>query len=100
MKVNARSTKTVPLQEAINSFLESFNLTAKYNEAQLVSSWDKIMGKAIANRTESIYIKNGILYLKISSAPLRQELSLAKSKLIKLINEEMGKSLIDEVLFF
>lgn len=99
MKRTARNTKTISLGEAIDGFLESYNLKRKYNETGLIGSWEKIMGKTIASRTEKIYIKDKTLFLKISSAPLRQELVLAKSHLIKRINKEMGLELIDEVIF-
>ncbi len=99
LKNTARNTRTISLGEALEGFLESYNLKAKYNETGLISSWERIMGKTIASRTEKVYIKERTLFLKISSAPLRQELLLAKSQLIKLINKEMQQELIDEVIF-
>jgi hypothetical protein len=98
LKNNIRNTRTVSLNEALDGFLESYNLRAKFNETGLITSWEKIMGKTIASRTEKIYIKDKTLFLKISSSPLRQELLLAKSHLIKLINKEMNQELIDDVI--
>jgi hypothetical protein len=100
MKRSARYREAQPLKEALNAFLDTFNLTSKYNETSLVASWEKIMGQTIASRTEKIYVSSGTLFLRIYSAPLRQELVMAKSKLITLINKEMGKELVNEVVFF
>jgi hypothetical protein len=99
VKRNPRNNQAVPLKDALNAFMDSFNLTSKYNETSLVASWEKIMGQTIASRTEKIYVRSGTLFLGISSAPLRQELIMAKSKLISLINKEMGKELVNEVVF-
>jgi predicted nucleic acid-binding Zn ribbon protein len=99
MGINSRSTKATPLKEAIDEFLKSFKLTQKYNETYVIAHWEQIMGKSIATRTEKIFVKNGVLYLKISSAPLRSELLMAKSKMIKLLNQEMQNELIKEVVF-
>lgn len=99
MGINSRSTKATPLKEAIDEFLKSFKLTQKYNETYVIAYWEQIMGKSIATRTEKIFVKNGVLYLKISSAPLRSELLMAKSKMIKLLNQEMQNELIKEVVF-
>lgn len=99
MSIKARSTKSLPLKDAIDAFLNSFNLQSKFDESYLVTYWEKIMGASIAKRTEKIYIKNGTLFLQISSAPLRQELLLAKTKLISLLNTEIGKDIISEVVF-
>lgn len=99
MKRNTRNNEAIPLKDALNAFLESFNMTSKYNETSLVASWEKIMGQTIASRTEAIYVQRSTLFLRISSAPLRQELVMAKTKLITLINKEMGKELVTEVVF-
>ncbi len=99
LKNTSRNTRTISLSEALEGFLESYNLKAKFNETGLIGSWEKIMGKTISNRTEKIYIRDRTLFLKISSSPLRQELLLAKSQLIKLVNREMNQDLIEEVVF-
>ena len=100
MKDFTRNTKTVQLKEALNGFLDTYGLKPKYNETNLIASWEKIMGTTIASRTEKIYIKDRTLFLKISSSPLRQELMLAKSKMIELINKEIGHHLVEELVFF
>ncbi|KPM49280.1 DUF721 domain-containing protein [Jiulongibacter sediminis] len=100
VKPTSRRTKAVSLKDAIDGFLESFNLQTKYSETHLIVSWEKLMGKTIASRTEKIYIRDNKLFLKISSSPLRQELVMAKSKLIKLINKEMGNYPVEDVIFF
>ncbi|UBM59900.1 DUF721 domain-containing protein [Marinilongibacter aquaticus] len=83
----------------MQSFLDSFNLQTKYSEANLIASWEKIMGRTIASRTEKIFIREHTLFLKISSSPLRQELLMAKSHMIRLINQEMQKNIVEEVVF-
>ncbi|MGR3809161.1 DUF721 domain-containing protein [Jiulongibacter sp. NS-SX5] len=100
MKPSKRNTKAVSLKDAIDGFLESFNLQSKYSETHLIVSWEKIMGKTIASRTEKIYIRDKKLFLKISSSPLRQELLMAKSKLISLINKELGNHPVEDVVFY
>ncbi|MFT5883879.1 MAG: hypothetical protein ACI9IP_000329 [Arcticibacterium sp.] len=99
MKRGLRSQNAVPMKEALDAFLDSFNLKSKFNETSLVASWEKIMGQTIASRTDKIFVRSGTLFLRITSAPLRQELVLAKSKLISLINREMGHELVNEVVF-
>ena len=99
MSYTSRNTKSIPMKDAFESFLKVYNLKSKFNETYLVAYWEKIMGASIAKRTEKIYIKNGVLFIRISSAPLSQELLLAKSKLIQLLNAEIGETVISEVIF-
>ncbi|MFC3810439.1 DUF721 domain-containing protein [Lacihabitans lacunae] len=87
------------MKDAFESFLKAYNLKSRFNETYLITYWEKIMGASIANRTEKIYVRNGVLFLRISSSPLRQELVLAKSKLMELLNAEIGEAIIQDVVF-
>lgn len=99
MSVTARKTKAQSIGEAFDSFLKAYKLRSRYNETYLVTYWEKLMGTSIAQRTEKIYISKGVLFLRISSAPLRQELVLAKSGIISLLNKEMGAEIVTDVVF-
>jgi hypothetical protein len=46
-----------------------------------------------------MYIKSGVLFIRLNSAPLSQELLLAKTKLIQLLNTEIGEQVINDVVF-
>jgi predicted nucleic acid-binding Zn ribbon protein len=96
---SARNTKTQPLKEAFDAFLSTYNLQTKFDESYLVAYWEKIMGKTIASRTEKIYIRQGVLFLKISSASLKQDLLMSKTRMMELLNEEAGKNIIQDIVF-
>ncbi|MFS0490876.1 DUF721 domain-containing protein [Leadbetterella byssophila] len=99
MSVTARKTQAQSVGEAFEAFLNAYKLRSRYNETYLVAYWEKLMGTSIAQRTEKLYINRGVLFLGISSAPLRQELVLAKSRIIALLNKEMGAEIITDVVF-
>ncbi len=58
-----------------------------------------MMGPAIATRTKRLYVRDGKLYIELSSAPLRNELVNAKQKLIQLVNRDMGSEVVTDVIF-
>ncbi len=99
MSYSARNTKSMPMKDAFESFLKVYNLKSKFNETYLVTYWERIMGASIAKRTEKMYIKSGVLFIRLNSAPLSQELLLAKTKLIQLLNTEIGEQVINDVVF-
>ena len=99
MSASARKTKSQTVGEAFEAFLNAYKLKSKFNETYLVTYWEKLMGVSIAQRTEKIYISKGVLFIRISSAPLRQELVLAKSRIISLLNAEMGEEIIKDIVF-
>lgn len=96
---HSRFTKATPMKEAIEAFLQSYRLKDKYNETYLIAYWEKLMGSSIANHTQRIYVNNKTLYLKLDSAPLRQELFMAQSKIIEIINNEVEKGIVEKIVF-
>lgn len=96
---NNRKSDITPLGDAIDALLKAYRLKDRYQDAGVVISWEKIMGKAIANYTERTFIKNGTFFIEITSAPLKNELAMSKQRIIKLLNEEAGKEIIEEIVF-
>ena len=81
-KSNRRSEMTT-LKQGFADMLNKYHLEDKFDEQQLIHSWQEIMGKPIADRTENLFIKEKKLFVKLSSAPLRQELNLSKTKILE-----------------
>jgi hypothetical protein len=94
-----RNNKALPLKQAIEDMLDMYKLRSKFNETYIVAYWEQIMGLPISSRTTEIYIKQKKLFVQLDSAPLRNELLLAKSKIVSLINKEVGEDIIDDVVF-
>lgn len=83
---------------AFKKFLKTENLEVKYREKLLIESWGSIMGKPIAARTNKLFIKNRVLFIELSSAPLKQELVNNKGRVKEMIDEDFG-GLVDDVRF-
>ena len=86
------------LKDAIEQLLKTYKLDDRIAERRLVSSWESVMGGMIAKHTTDIYIKHQQLFVTLDSSALRNELSLAKSKIVKMLNEAAGHNVINEVI--
>lgn len=93
-----RTQKEQPLKALIDQMLRAYGLGQKLDEMSLIKSWEKVVGKMIARHTTDLYYKSGQLYISLDSAPLRQELSYAKNKLMEKLNEEAGKTMVTEII--
>lgn len=87
------------LGDVIREFIELFRLSDKLNEVDIRHKWEQITGHIIARHTRRIYILKRTLYVQVDSAALRQELSMAKSRLVKAINEGFASPVIDDIVF-
>jgi flagellar motor protein MotB len=95
----SRKAEVSSLKECIEELLNSYKLKGKLNQTHVMTSWEKIMGVAIAKRTVSLSFSDKKLFVKLNSAPLKQELSMSKSKIIKMLNDDVGDTLVEEIIF-
>ena len=56
------------------------------------------MGPVIVKKVNDAYVNNSKLILILNSAPLRNEISMQKSKLISLINQELGNDFLEDIV--
>ena len=56
------------------------------------------MGNGVKSYTREVVLKGTTLYVELTSAVLRQELTYGKSKIIKMMNDELGREVIKEVV--
>lgn len=98
-KYTARTAEAQSLGEVIKKLLDTYRLNSRYNETYVAAQWEAIVGKSIASRTQKLNIKNKVLYITMNSSAMAQELYLAKTRFIELINEKMGEQVIDDIIF-
>ena len=86
-------------KSAFSKFLKEENLDHTYKQKQIIANWDRIMGRTISSRTSSLFFKDKTLFVKLTSAPLKHEMQMAKPEIIKLIEKEIGQGEVTEVRF-
>ncbi|MGB0851120.1 MAG: DUF721 domain-containing protein [Bacteroidia bacterium] len=84
----------------MHSLFKSYKQGDKYEEISLLNSWEKVVGKMIAQKTTKVFINKKVLYLTVSSAPLKSELRFHKLVLIDKVNSYAKKDLITDIKFF
>ena len=93
-----RRSKTISLAEAIQDYIREMKLEQGLNETGLVSSWEEIVGKAIALRTSKLYIKDHILYVHLKSSVVRNELLMLRQALKEKLNAKAGSEVIKDIV--
>lgn len=87
-----------PLGELIKEFYEQHRGLDYIDEVKAVNSWPKVVGSFIASHTIDLSVKNHVLFVRVDSDALRNELSYSKSLLLKNLNEIVGKELLSEIV--
>jgi len=87
------------IKDVLKELVDSKKLKTGYRQKSLNVFWKEKMGDVINGYTEKISLRRGVLYVSISSSPLKQELDIGKDKILKLIEEEFGTDYITSIVF-
>ena len=93
-----RNNSILNIQDALQDFVESNKLEKGLDKVNVRDAWTKLMGNGVNNYTTAVDLKNETLYVQLSSSTLREELSYGKDKIITMLNEELGKTLIKKII--
>jgi predicted nucleic acid-binding Zn ribbon protein len=84
--------------QAINELLKSYHIKNKFDEANLVTSWERLVGKPVAKRTKKIFIRNRVLFVELDSPGMKHDLNLHKGQLLEVFQKEFGKEMLGEIV--
>ena len=93
-----RKSNTQTIANVIKDYLKEAQIDGKLKEVQVVNSWEELVGKVIARRTNRIYIKNGKLYLHMNSSIVKNELLMHREGIIERINTNAGEEIVKEIV--
>ncbi len=93
-----RRSKAQKIEDLINEMLKESKLGVGLKEYQLINSWEKVTGKAIANATTKIYIHSRKLFVSVHSSIIRNELMMVRDGLLHALNQEVNGNVIDEIV--
>ena len=93
-----RNNENLKLSDALADFVSTNKLQTGLDKVNARDVWNQQMGPAIEKYTTSLKLEGSTLYVQLSSSVLREELSYGKEKIIKLLNEALGKNLIQKLI--
>lgn len=83
---------------AIDNWLKGNALEAKFLETKVLGNWAEIVGPTVARHTRKVFINKKVLTIYVTNAPLRQQLTLSRTRLVQLVNEQAGSQIVTECL--
>lgn len=91
--------KTERLGSALRSFwANNPELYHKMLEARVQRLWGELFGPIVTKATSSVYVKNRVLYVFMTSSVVRSEMSSMRKRLVKALNEHAGSDVIDDIM--
>ena len=93
-RLNSETTIGAVLQQII----QVNKLQPGMDEIDVREAWRQLMGNGVNTYTRNIVLKGSTLYVELGSSVLREELAHGKYKIVKMINEELGREVVKDVI--
>ena len=86
-----RNNDNKPIEDILKEFVKTNNLQSGLDKVNVREAWINLMGNGVNNYTTAIELKHEVLFVQLSSSVLREELSYGNEKIVKMLNESLGK---------
>jgi predicted nucleic acid-binding Zn ribbon protein len=94
----AKKSNLIKLGDAINQLFKQEKLDVKISQFTVKNGWKDIVGDMVAKSTTEIFFNDKTLFVNLSSAALKHELSFRKEEIINSVNKFCGYKLIDQLV--
>lgn len=85
-----RFQDTQSITDLLSEFLKDNNLEQHFLEKKIIEAWPVVLGQTVARYTGKMNVNNGVLFVHVQSAPLRQELFNCRFQLVERLNKTVG----------
>ncbi|MEY4963178.1 MAG: hypothetical protein RLZZ323_497 [Bacteroidota bacterium] len=93
-----RTSNQSTVGDVLKQIIQVNKLQPGMDQIDVKEAWQNLMGNGVNSYTKNVVLKGSTLYVELSSSVLREELSHGKSKIIAMINEELQREVIKDVV--
>ncbi len=93
-----RNKDNLSISDLLKEFVDTNKLQPGLDKVNVKDAWAQMMGNGVNNYTTAIQLERDTLYVQLSSSVLREELSYGNQKIIKMLNEALGKEVIKKLV--
>ena len=87
------------LGTAISDLVQTLGIGKRIREYDAVAEWGRAVGEQVARVTEARSIKQGVLVIRVSNGPWRNELQMLKPEIIQKVNKALGEEVVKDIHF-
>jgi predicted nucleic acid-binding Zn ribbon protein len=94
-----RGSRTVSAGDALRAFLDDAGLLETVSRYRALTLWPEVVGPQIAAVTSAKRLEHGILFVGVTTAPWRAELTMRREEIARKINEATGSNVVKDIRF-
>ena len=82
----------------LGDLLEGLGLEHRMREFRAVEIWEATVGEPVAQRTRPVGIRDGVLFVEVSSSVWMQELVLLRDEIVERLNANLGETIVRRIV--
>lgn len=94
-----KRTEAKRIDQIISEALDASGTRDSFNSQQACYLWTEIVGPSINRQTTRRWVDHDVLHVCITSASLKNELSMMASAIIDRLNRAVGANTITKIVF-
>jgi len=94
-----KDTQIERVGEVLEQSLKRFDLSSRLNEYGVWPIWNNVVGPTVARNAQPEKIRNGVLFVKVSSPVWMQQLQYMKDLILEKLNQRLGTELVKKIFF-
>ncbi len=87
------------LGDVLGELIRRSGMSRGINEAEAVQAWNEIANPPLQAVTERVWVRGGVMHVKITNSTWRQELHFESKGWCDKVNEKVGKKVITSIEF-
>ena len=94
-----RSNTPQALGDVLSGVINRLGIRRELDEARVIEAWAALAGPQVNGVTDSAWVKGDRLFVKVRSAAWRQELHMNRGAWRERLNDQLGATLVNEIVF-
>lgn len=94
-----KRSETESVGSVLSQSLKRLDLGTRLDEYGVWPIWNEVVGKTVANNAQPEKIRNGTLFIKVSSPVWMQQLQYMKEMIAEKLNQRLGGLLVKNIFF-
>lgn len=87
-----------PLAQLLGNAMRSTGLGKRLQEYRAVEAWSEVVGELVAEHSKATGIREGTLFVDVTSSVWMQELQLLRGEIIERLNAHLGRAYVKQVV--
>lgn len=93
-----RSPGFTHIGTAIQAMLQEYHIKSKFDEQNVVASWERLVGKPIAKRTRRVFVRNKVVFVELDSPSMKHDLQFHKGQILEIFRKEFGEEAVGDLV--